>query len=75
MKEFFQRFVAVFILVILFLFIGELFFLNFWTGIAFIAFLISILVTLFIERETRIEELEKRLKALEPENEEKDKAI
>lgn len=47
------------------LFGGTLIFQNFWATLVLVALVIAILITAFIYQETKIEELETRIKALE----------
>lgn len=73
MKGFIQTFIISFILIIIFLFFGGYLILqSFWLASACVALVISILVTSFIHQETKHEELEARIKALELMLEEKD---
>ena len=66
MKNFIGTFIICLIVCYLFLFFGGvLIFENIWALIIFTAFIIAILITTFISQETKIEELEKRVKALE----------
>lgn len=66
MKDFIATFIICLIVCYLFLFFGGvLIFENIWALLVFAAFIISILITIFINQETKIEELEKRIKALE----------
>ena len=66
MKNFLATFAASLVICYLFLFFGGvLIFENFWAILVFVAFIIAILVTIFISQETKIEELEVRIKSLE----------
>lgn len=66
MKEFIGTFIISLILCYLFLFWGGfLIFENIWALLVFAAFIISILITVFISQEKKIEDLEKRIKVLE----------
>ena len=66
MKDFIQTFIISFILIILFLFFGGHWILqSIWLASACVALVISVLVTSFIHQETKNEELEARIKALE----------
>lgn len=66
MKRFLGTFVISLILCYVFLFFGGvLIFENFGAMIVFVAFIITILITVFMYQETKIEELEARIKALE----------
>jgi low affinity Fe/Cu permease len=72
MKSFLGTFAISLILCYIFLFFGGvLIFENFWAIIVFIALSIAIVVTVFIHQETKIEELESRIKTLESQNEPK----
>lgn len=73
MKSFLGTFAMSLILCYIFLFFGGvLIFENFWAILVFIALIIAILVTIFIHQETKIEELESRIKILESQSESKD---
>jgi len=73
MKSFFSTFVMCFILCILFLFFGGfLIFESFWGPIFVISFILAVVITSFISLETKIEELNERIKALENSNEHKE---
>ncbi|MGI6227357.1 MAG: hypothetical protein ACOYJ1_13995 [Peptococcales bacterium] len=66
MKNFLGTFAISLILCYIFLFFGGvLIFENFWAILVFVAFIIAILITVFIHQETKIEELEARIKTLE----------
>lgn len=68
MKNFLGIFVISFILSYIFLSLGGiLIFESFWGMIVFVAFIITILIMLFMNQETKIEELETRIKTLESE--------
>lgn len=70
MKSFFQTFVISCILIATFLFFGGyLIFENVLATILSLAFITAILVTTFMNQETRIEALEMRIKALETQEE------
>ncbi len=69
MKDFLVTFVISLILCYIFLFFGGvLIFENFWAILIFVAFIISILITAFMHQETKIEELEARIRTLESKN-------
>ena len=66
MKNFLGTFAISIILCYIFLFFGGAFiFENFWAVLVFVALIIAILTTVFIHQETKIEELEARIKILE----------
>lgn len=66
MKNFLGTFIISLILCYVFLFFGGvLIFENFWAIIVLAAFIIAILITVFMHQETKIEELESRIKMLE----------
>ena len=66
MKNFLATFIMSIVICYIFLFFGGvLIFENFWAILVFVAFIIAILITVFISQETRIEELEIRIKQLE----------
>ena len=66
MKSFLGTFVICFILSYVFLFFGGiLIFENLWGIIALVALVVSVLITAFINQDTKIEELEARIKVLE----------
>ncbi|MEA4989225.1 MAG: hypothetical protein VB095_14300 [Anaerovorax sp.] len=70
MKKFFGTFVMCLILCYIFLlFGGTLIFESFWAILVLVAFIISILISLFMYQETKIEELEARVKMLEDQRE------
>lgn len=70
MKNFFGTFVICLITCYVFLFFGgALIFENFWAIIVLVALIIAILITVHIHQDTKIEELETRIKALESQNE------
>nr|WP_312578132.1 hypothetical protein [Sedimentibacter sp.] len=70
MKNFFGTFVICLITCYVFLlFGGALIFENFWAIIVLVALIIAILITVHIHQDTKIEELETRIKALESQNE------
>ena len=66
MKNFFETYVISFILVLLFLFFGGFIFNSALAIIGVVALIIAILISAYIELETKIEELETRIKTLEP---------
>jgi len=69
-KIFIGTFIIVFILCYFFLFFGGiLIFENFWAILAFVAFVITVLVTILVHQETKIEELEQRIETLESKRE------
>ena len=73
MKSFLGTFAISLILCYIFLFFGGiLIFQNLWAMLFFAAFIITILITVFIHQETKIEELEARIKTLESKNEPKE---
>lgn len=66
MKSFFSTFAICFISACLFLFFGgTLIFRNFWAIAVFCALVLAVLISSFLHQETKIEELEARIKALE----------
>ncbi|WP_069999954.1 hypothetical protein [Cellulosilyticum sp. I15G10I2] len=66
MKNFLGTFAISLILCYIFLFFGGvLIFESFWAILVFVALIIAILITVFIHQETKIEELESRIKTLE----------
>ena len=66
MKNFLGTFLIILILCWIFLFFGGfLIFEHIWALVFLIAFAISVLITAFLHQESRIEDLETRLKALE----------
>jgi len=70
MKSFLGTFALSLILCYIFLFFGGiLIFENFWAILVFVALIIAILITVFIHQETKIEELEARIKTLESKSE------
>lgn len=70
MKNFLETFVISLISCYIFLFFGGILILeNFWATLIFVAFIIAILITVFIHQETKIEELETRIKTLESKSE------
>ena len=73
MKNFLGTFVLCLILCYIFLFFGGiLIFENFGAILVFVALIITILITVFIHQETKIEELEERIKILESQSEPKE---
>jgi uncharacterized membrane protein YciS (DUF1049 family) len=69
MKNFLGTFVICLILCYIFLLFGGAFiFENLWAILIFVAFIVAILITAFVHQETKIEELEKRIKTLESKN-------
>lgn len=73
MKSFLGTFAISLILCYIFLFFGGvLIFENFWAILVFVAFIIAILITAFVHQETKIEELEIRIKTLESQSEPKE---
>ncbi|AET67835.1 hypothetical protein Desor_2233 [Desulfosporosinus orientis DSM 765] len=73
MKNFLGTFVISLILCYIFLFFGgALIFENFWAIIVFVALIITILTTVFIHQEIKIEELEARIKTFESQIEPKE---
>jgi succinate-acetate transporter protein len=73
-KRFFETFVICFIMCIILLFFGALIFQSVIATIATVALFFTILISIYIELQTKIEELENRIKALEP-LEEQDEAV
>lgn len=70
MKSFFGTFVICLILCYAFLLFGGGFILgNIWATLVFVALIITILITILIHQETKIEELETRIKILESQSE------
>ncbi|HHY41565.1 MAG TPA: hypothetical protein GX514_01765 [Thermoanaerobacterales bacterium] len=70
MKNFLETFLISLISCYIFLlFGGILIFENFWATLVLVAFIIAILITVFIHQETKIEELEARIKTLESKSE------
>ncbi len=68
MKSFLGTFVISLILCYIILFFGGyLIFENIWAILVLVAFIIAILITAFAHQETKIEELEARIKILESE--------
>lgn len=66
MKGFFGTFIMCLVLCYVFLFFGGGIILgNIWAALVFVALIITILITIFIHQETKIEELETRIKTLE----------
>ncbi len=65
-KRFFETFVICFIMCIIFLFFSALIFQSVIATIATVALFFTILISIYIEIQTKIEELENRIKALEP---------
>ncbi|MPM25367.1 hypothetical protein SDC9_71858 [bioreactor metagenome] len=66
MKQFLSTFVISVVLCYVFLFFGgALIFENYLVILVFVALIISLLITAFIHQETKIEELEARIKTLE----------
>ncbi len=73
MKNFLGTFAISLILCYIFLFFGGvLIFENFWAILVFVALIIAILTTVFIHQETKIEELEARIKILESQSKPKE---
>lgn len=73
MKSFLGTFAISLILCYIFLFFGGvLIFENFWAILVFVALIIAILITAFVHQETKIEELEARIKILESQSEPKE---
>ncbi|HQA59858.1 MAG: hypothetical protein WBJ82_06590 [Tepidanaerobacteraceae bacterium] len=73
MKDFLATFLIVLIFCYFFLFFGGVIVLeNIFAGLVFVALVISILITLYIRQETKIEELEARIKNLETKSEAKE---
>ncbi|WP_304509970.1 hypothetical protein [Anaerotignum sp.] len=73
MKSFFQTFVmSLIVCYVIFFFVGGLIFENLWALLMLIALVISILINQFIYLETKIEELETRIKTLEKPSEHED---
>lgn len=67
MKKFIGTFAICLILCYVFLlFGGALIFENVWAGLVLVVLMISIIITAFMHQETKIEELEARIKTLEP---------
>jgi hypothetical protein len=72
MKNFLGIFAASLMLCYVFLFFGGvLIFENFWAILVFVALIITIVTTVFIHQETKIEELEARIKTLESQSKQK----
>ena len=66
MKRFLGTFIISVILCYVFLlFGGSLIFENIWRIIIFVAMIIAVLITAFVYQETKIEELEERIKRIE----------
>lgn len=66
MKNFLQTFIICYILITIFdVFGGALIFGNIWGGIGVFATIFAVLITTFIRQDTKMEELEARIKALE----------
>jgi Mn2+/Fe2+ NRAMP family transporter len=73
MKSFLGTFAISLILCYIILFFGgTLIFENFWAILVFVSLIIAILVTVLIHQETKIEELEARIKTLESKSEPKE---
>lgn len=73
MKNFLGTFALSLIICYIFLFFGGvLIFENFWAILVFVALIITILITIFMHQETKIEELEARIKTLESQSEPKE---
>lgn len=73
MKNFLGTFATSLILCYIFLFFGgTLIFENFWAILVFAALIIAILITVFIHQETKIEDLEARIKTLESQREQRE---
>lgn len=73
MKNFLGIFALSFILFYIFLlFGGLLIFENAWAILVFPPLIITILITVFVHQETKIEELEARIKVLESQSEPKE---
>ncbi|MDF3004526.1 MAG: hypothetical protein K0S22_998 [Oscillospiraceae bacterium] len=69
MKNFLEVFGISFILLTVFMmFGGSLVFENIWAIIAFVAFIISVIGSIFMYQETKIEDLEDRIKKIESQN-------
>lgn len=76
MKDFFVTWMICFILLIIFLVFGGSFILeNFWASVSLVAVVIATLITTFISQDTKIEQLEARIQALEAKDVEKNKEI
>lgn len=70
MKGFLGTFIICFILIYVFLLFGGAFiFENIWAILVVIALAMAILITIFINQEAKLEELEERIKKLESGNE------
>lgn len=65
-KRFFETFVICFIMCGIFLFFGPLIIQSVIAFIGTIALFFAVLISTYIELQTKIEELENRIKALEP---------
>lgn len=66
MKTFFAIFFACFFFICIFLmFGGILLFENFWALVGLASFVLAIFISILFHQETKLEELEKRLEALE----------
>lgn len=73
MKGFFSTFVMCLIVCTIFLFFGGfLIFESFWGPVIIIAFILAVVITSFISLETKIEELNERIKVLEKSNDDKE---
>lgn len=73
MKSFLRTFAMSLFLCYIFLFFGGAFiFENIWAILTFIALIITIQITAFVSQETKIEQLELRIKTLESQNEVKE---
>lgn len=73
MKNFIGTFIICFILCYVFLFFGgAIIFENFWAMLILVAFIFAILAIVFIHQETKIEELEARIKKLESQSQPKE---
>lgn len=66
MKDFLATFAVVLILLFFFLFFGGLYlFSNIWGILILVSFIISIVITGFLQQESQIGKLEKRIQELE----------
>lgn len=73
MKKFLGIFAMSIIFCYVFLFFGGAFiFESFWAALALAAFIIAVLITLFMHQEIKIEDLEERIKNLESQHEHKE---
>ncbi|SDL05626.1 hypothetical protein [Natronincola ferrireducens] len=64
MKGFISTFFACIVICLIATFFFASFLDNIWAIIVFIAFLLAVLITVFLNQESRIEELEKKMEKL-----------